>query len=297
MKRPTLPRFGFICIVFLLFLSESGFGRATWFSNSPLTRFQNDIAWIPFVPEGEEFSAIIPAPPTVLDETDNYIYRKDGERVLQHRDYSGYGNGLVFIIESYKVRRPQRLMDALMESNARGEFEREITINGLAAHQHRTTQSRSHKRVFSFVAKEHVYFVTLATLEETSPAADQFLSSLRLRTPQDLITRIPAFQPADVKPVDIPGTKDLTRKALIVWKPEPGYTAKARADQLTGTVVLEADFEPTGYVTNIKVIKGMNDGMSEKAIDVARNIRFFPAVKDGKLVSLHMTLEYNFNLF
>jgi len=41
----------------------------------------------------------------------------------------------------------------------------------------------------------------------------------------------------------------------------------------------------------------LKDGMTEAAIEAARNIRFFPAEKDGKPVSQWMTLEYNFNLY
>jgi len=35
----------------------------------------------------------------------------------------------------------------------------------------------------------------------------------------------------------------------------------------------------------------------ERAIDAAKKIRFIPAVKDGKYVSMWMQLEYNFNLY
>ena len=48
---------------------------------------------------------------------------------------------------------------------------------------------------------------------------------------------------------------------------------------------------------NIIATQELKDGMTEAAIEAARNIRFFPAGKDGKPVSQWMTLEYNFNLF
>jgi TonB family protein len=284
-----------ICLALCVF-GQPGSGKERFNEASP-HGFLREETWLPFVPDGEEFAAMIPGPPTVLNETDNYIYRKDGERVLQHRDYSGYGNGLVFIIESYKVRRPQELMDALIEDNSRGEIEREFTVNGLAAKQHRVIQSRSYKKVFSFVVKDHVYFVTLIALSETSLAVDQFLSSWRIRTPQDPITKTLLSQSADATPDKTADTKGLTRSALVVWKPETGYTAKARAHRLTDTIILEANFEASGYVTNIKVIKGSKDGMTENAIEAARNIRFFPAQKDGKAISVHTKLEYNFGSF
>jgi len=297
MKGPTLTRSGFIYIFVLIFLIQLGFGSPRRIL-SP-ARFQNDVAWIPFVPAGEDFSAMIPAPPTILNEPANYIYRKDGEKVLQHRDYSGYKDGLVFIIESYKVARPQKLMDALIEGELRGAtFEREITLNGLNARQYRSNYLKVPLRIIGFVTKEHVYFLRLATLEETNSAVDKFLAGFRIRTPQDK-ERSHDLTPAtaDIKQDEIFSPKEVTRKAVIAWKPIPGYTEKARLDGLIGSVILEVVFAANGYVTNIKVIKELKDGMTERAIEYTRNIRFFPAEKAGKPVSQSMRLEYTFNLY
>jgi hypothetical protein len=38
-------------------------------------------------------------------------------------------------------------------------------------------------------------------------------------------------------------------------------------------------------------------GLTEKALSAARNIKFIPAMKDGKYVSMYIQLEYNFNLY
>jgi hypothetical protein len=38
-------------------------------------------------------------------------------------------------------------------------------------------------------------------------------------------------------------------------------------------------------------------GLTEKAIAAARLIKFVPAMKGGRPVSVHMQLEYNFNLY
>jgi len=56
-------------------------------------------------------------------------------------------------------------------------------------------------------------------------------------------------------------------------------------------------FVPEDEEFAAKIPKEMKDGLTEKAIDCTRNIRFFPAEKDGKPVSVHMMLEYYFNLF
>jgi TonB family protein len=91
--------------------------------------------------------------------------------------------------------------------------------------------------------------------------------------------------------------KDVTSKARILEKPEPQYTEAARKNQITGTVVIKAIFSSSGQVTNIIAVSKLPDGLTEKAIAAARQIRFVPATKDGRPVSMYMQLEYNFNLY
>src|SRR5712692_6838731 len=91
--------------------------------------------------------------------------------------------------------------------------------------------------------------------------------------------------------------KDVTSKARILEKPEPQYTESARKNQITGTVVLRAVFSSSGSVTNIHAVSGLPDGLTERAIAAARRIRFIPAIKDGRFVSMWIQLEYNFNLY
>jgi TonB family protein len=91
--------------------------------------------------------------------------------------------------------------------------------------------------------------------------------------------------------------KDVTRKAVITFKPEPGFTEEARKNNVTGVVRLRAVLSSSGGVTNISVIKPLPDGLTEKAIAAARQIKFQPAQKDGRTVSQYIVLEYNFNIY
>ncbi len=91
--------------------------------------------------------------------------------------------------------------------------------------------------------------------------------------------------------------KDVNSKARVLEKPEPTYTEAARKNQITGTVVLRAVFSSGGSVTNIHAVSGLPDGLTERAIAAAKQIRFVPATKDGHPVSMWMELQYNFNLY
>ena len=91
--------------------------------------------------------------------------------------------------------------------------------------------------------------------------------------------------------------KDVTQKARVLSKPEPEYTEEARQNQVTGTVVLQVVLTFDGQVTNIRPVTALPDGLTERAIEAARKLKFLPATKDGHAVSMYMQLEYNFNLY
>jgi TonB family protein len=91
--------------------------------------------------------------------------------------------------------------------------------------------------------------------------------------------------------------KTLATKPRILSKPEPQYTEEARQNQITGTVVLSAVFAETGQVTDIQIVKGLPHGLSERAIEAAKLIKFVPAESNGKKVPFKILLEYNFNLY
>ena len=90
---------------------------------------------------------------------------------------------------------------------------------------------------------------------------------------------------------------EVTQRAVITFKPEPGFTEEARRNNVTGVVRLRAILSASGEVTGISVVKPLPDGLTEKAIQAARQIKFRPAQKDGHVVSQYIVLEYNFNIY
>lgn len=86
-------------------------------------------------------------------------------------------------------------------------------------------------------------------------------------------------------------------RARVLLKPEPQYTEDARKNQITGTVVLKVVFASSGEVVQIRALRTLPFGLTERAIAAARQIRFEPAKRDGRAVSVAMQLEYNFNLY
>src|SRR5262249_58144490 len=96
---------------------------------------------------------------------------------------------------------------------------------------------------------------------------------------------------------DVWKIRDVSERPRVTFKPEPQYTEAARQTAITGTVILQAIFTQSGEVTNIRTIKPLPAGLTERAIAAARQIRFLPATKNGQRVSVYMQLEYNFTLY
>jgi TonB family protein len=90
--------------------------------------------------------------------------------------------------------------------------------------------------------------------------------------------------------------RQVDEKARILSRPEPRYTEEARANAVQGTVVLRAVFSESGEVRNIRVMSALPDGLTERAIAAARQIRFTPAIRDGRAVSQYIQIEYHFFL-
>lgn len=91
--------------------------------------------------------------------------------------------------------------------------------------------------------------------------------------------------------------REVGQKAVILHKPDPGFTESARKFTVTGVVRLRVVLNRTGEVTNIGVIKGLPHGLTARAVNAARGSKFKPAQKDGRAVSQYVTFEYNFNIY
>ena len=91
--------------------------------------------------------------------------------------------------------------------------------------------------------------------------------------------------------------QDGVGRIQILFKEKAKYTEEARQNKIQGTVVLSAVFTSDGQVTSVRVIRGLPDGLTEKAIEAAKKIRFQPATKNGAAVTVRGQLEFTFNLY
>jgi TonB family protein len=85
-------------------------------------------------------------------------------------------------------------------------------------------------------------------------------------------------------------------RAVIHAKPTPGYTEEARRANVSGVVRLRVVLGADGNVRHVLVLRRLSHGLTEKAVEAARQVRFTPATLGGQPVSQYVVLEYGFNL-
>jgi TonB family protein len=82
----------------------------------------------------------------------------------------------------------------------------------------------------------------------------------------------------------------------LITKVSPTYTEEARRNKIQGTVTLNIIVTEEGIATNIRVVKSLDPGLDQKAIEAVGGWRFAPGLKDGKPVRVIANVEVNFRL-
>jgi TonB family protein len=72
------------------------------------------------------------------------------------------------------------------------------------------------------------------------------------------------------------------------------YTEIARINRLKGTVVLSAFFSSDGWLSDFRVVRGLPDGLTRRAIEALKMVRFSPASLNGALVDMRESIEFDF---
>lgn len=76
----------------------------------------------------------------------------------------------------------------------------------------------------------------------------------------------------------------------------PVYPEEARAEHVSGMVVLETVIDHTGAVRDIKVLKALPRGLTEAAVDAVKQWVFKPGTINGEAVDVIFNLTINFKL-
>jgi len=82
----------------------------------------------------------------------------------------------------------------------------------------------------------------------------------------------------------------------IIYRVEPEYSESAKAEQITGTVVLDLMIREDGVPNVLRVVRSVRSDLDENAINALEQWRLSPAMKDGMPVKVRVNVEVHFNL-
>ncbi len=94
-----------------------------------------------------------------------------------------------------------------------------------------------------------------------------------------------------------PGSEPTSKTPVeIISKPTPIYTEEARKLRIEGEVLLEVVFEASGRLRVVRLLRGLGHGLDENAQRAAEQIRFKPAIKEGRPADSTATVHIVFQL-
>lgn len=266
---------------------------------------RTESTWKRITGKDEEFSVLMPGEPSLYL---NVITSRSGKRRLE-RIYSSYSKGSIYLVVSYDGSSITDTLESFKAHHLyQGEvaFENDITVDGYKGKQYKLKLGEVTGAVQIHVTKKHGYGVAIIQANDDPPLTQYFLSSFSLVGKGTGLQKDPPQGPPVNQASHLPqadqtqaplSINDVTRKAVVVSKPEPWYSDEARRAGITGTVVIRAVFSSSGEVTSIRAVHGLPMGLTENAIEAAQHIKFIPAVKAGRFVSYYVQLEYNFGLY
>lgn len=229
-----------------------------------------------------------------------------------------------------EVERLKKNPEAAREAYLGMSYSHEFDLDGHPAREYTVGLKKERGPVYVCADAQHIYVVAALGADAQSPQLRQFVNSFgfgAVRRPK------PSQPSGDLRgggigtgtgggigpgrggstgggdargnnagdaPVDYSRPflqREVTRKAIITYKPEPGFTESARKFSVTGVVRLRAILAATGEVKSIAIVKGLPHGLTERAVAAVRQVRFTPADKDGHAVSQYVVFEYNFNIY
>ncbi|MEK6284249.1 MAG: TonB family protein [Acidobacteriota bacterium] len=112
-----------------------------------------------------------------------------------------------------------------------------------------------------------------------------------------LLIAVGAFDPQpNLKDLPRDSSSSVDRKPKLLNIPRPIYTEEARRNRIEGMVRVRVIVGADGTVKAANALTTLPHGLTEMAISAAMNLKFEPAMKDGKPVAYALPVEVNFNL-
>jgi TonB family protein len=84
---------------------------------------------------------------------------------------------------------------------------------------------------------------------------------------------------------------------LVIYQVAPEYTEKARKAKTSGVVLVNLKVDRQGLPQDVRVVRGIGNGLDKRAVEAVKQYRFKPAMKDDEPVEEALNVEINFQIF
>lgn len=81
-----------------------------------------------------------------------------------------------------------------------------------------------------------------------------------------------------------------------IYQVQPVYTEEARAAKISGSVTIRMLVGADGVPSEARVIKSLDRGLDQSALEAVSQWRFKPATQDGEAIAFEATIEIGFKL-
>jgi TonB family protein len=84
---------------------------------------------------------------------------------------------------------------------------------------------------------------------------------------------------------------------VLIYSVPPEYSEQAKKEKVGGTVLVNFWVDEQGRTKHVRVLRGVGDGLDEKALEAVKQYKFSPAMEGGKPVLVELKTEVNFKIF
>src|ERR1043165_5702084 len=140
-------------------------------------------------------------------------------------------------------------------------------------------------------------FAATVNVTEGATILDEFRTWWQIEPRKPGAAVMPAAAPAQnvdgMPPLRVGGD---VKAPVVLYRVEPIYSADARANRVSGIVILEAVIGKDGLVKNVRVLKPLPFGLDQAAVDAVQQSQFKPGTLNGEPVDVIFNLTVNFKL-
>lgn len=265
------------------------------------------VKWESLSGKDNEFIFYLPQGFETVVDGDFYLGKNATKRVDKKLVVARYINGVVLMTEYYEGDAKD-LKDTLQE---REKFTagKSAQVNGFEFSEFSGRDEKYYYKTQYFRIKNRLYVIKTISKSEDDKIVKEFFSAVKLvgegkaispNVPKE-ITEIALSNIVESENVAADGepaidSKDADRKVLLLVLPRPKFPRNGAGARTGGQVKLKVLFSASGKITNVEVLESPSRETAAAAVEAMNKVKFIPAEKNGRLVSVYQTQGYNFSL-